>query len=182
MSRRIKTERPHHLRAFEIYCGLGDKRSFAKVAAEMSVNIHTAKLWSASFNWKRRIAEREKGRINDVRQRAIAEAQLEEETISKAVSAAKKRLLKDFLEGRLKGTLGDFIRLAEYERDLARDRGAIDPSSGSRNSPPGVVIYIPHNGRGPADDAVDVTNPLHPDYPGRKPQEGNDGSKPDEKK
>ena len=69
MSRLLKAEQPHHLRAFEFYNALGDKRSFALVAAEMGINVNTAKLWSRSFDWKRRIAERENRRVRGDRSR-----------------------------------------------------------------------------------------------------------------
>ena len=54
--KKLKTETPRHVQAFEYYFGLGDEnRSFKKVAEYFKVALSTIQQWNESFNWQRRI-------------------------------------------------------------------------------------------------------------------------------
>ena len=59
MPRLLKTEQPHHRKAFERYYALGDQRTYARLAAEIGVDVSTLKLWGRSFGWSQRIGERD---------------------------------------------------------------------------------------------------------------------------
>jgi hypothetical protein len=58
-TRLLAKERAHHARAFEHYYGLGEQRSYDRVAAEFSVAASTVKLWARSFGWQDRVKERD---------------------------------------------------------------------------------------------------------------------------
>jgi hypothetical protein len=143
------------------------------VAAEMDVNVNTAKLWSRSFGWKRRVSERDHEVIQQVRERTVSDAIAEIERNLKMIRAAKNKVMKDILEGKAKSTSGDLAKFIQLERELLRE---LDPTGSHGRDPhatPGVIIYVPDNGRsgGPGGrhpHAVDINNPLHPDY--RKPE------------
>jgi len=55
----VKKETPRHIKAFEYYYSLGDKRSIGKVARRFKVSYQGARKWGVSFNWQLRIAERD---------------------------------------------------------------------------------------------------------------------------
>jgi hypothetical protein len=59
MPRLLKTELPHHVQAFERYYALGERRTYAAIAAEMDVDVTTVKLWGRSFRWQKRIHARD---------------------------------------------------------------------------------------------------------------------------
>ena len=52
-------EQEHHKKAFEFYYGMGEGRSYKKVAEEFGASTGAVKLWGRSFRWKRRVAERD---------------------------------------------------------------------------------------------------------------------------
>ncbi len=56
-TRTLAKEQPHHEKAFEYYYGLGEKRSYNKVAKEFNVSVSTVKLWGKSLRWKERLKE-----------------------------------------------------------------------------------------------------------------------------
>lgn len=163
MSRRLKAEHPHHLRAFEFYYSLGDKRCFPVVAHEMDVDPSTIKLWARSFNWKSRIAERESAVAHQAAQQVVSDMAAEIERNLKLIRVAKMRLAKDINEGKAKGSIGDLPKLIQLERELVSQPDPADAGGGSQRGPR-VIIYIPFNGRGPSDSVVDIDNPLHPNY------------------
>ncbi len=55
-SRTLVKEQPHHEKAFEYYYGLGEKRSYEKVAKEFKVSPSTVKLLGKSLRWQERLA------------------------------------------------------------------------------------------------------------------------------
>ena len=59
MTKRIKRETIIHREAYEFYYGLGEIRSYAKVAEKFDTSVTSVNRWSQSFAWMSRIAERE---------------------------------------------------------------------------------------------------------------------------
>lgn len=55
----MKRETARHLEAFEYYYTLGDARSYQKVADKFGVTNAAVANWSRSFQWMRRVTERE---------------------------------------------------------------------------------------------------------------------------
>lgn len=56
--RQIKEETKLHIQAFEYYYSLGIVRSITKVAAKFKVCNHAVAEWSTSFQWQKRIQQR----------------------------------------------------------------------------------------------------------------------------
>jgi len=54
-----KTEQEHHRRAFEVYCSLGARRSYRRVAEQLGVSVSSVKAWARQGKWQQRLQERE---------------------------------------------------------------------------------------------------------------------------
>lgn len=90
-------EKMVHATGFEYYYNLGDKRSLAKVAQYMKVNIQTVEKWSSKFQWQKRVAERDMLRLSDDRPHSQAD-----------INKTKKAVL-DYL----KSALGAYVEYDE---------------------------------------------------------------------
>ena len=56
----INRETPLMHQAFEFYYNLGQERNCGRVAGEFHKFMRTVEMWSNSFNWVDRVAERDK--------------------------------------------------------------------------------------------------------------------------
>jgi hypothetical protein len=117
-------EQEHHKKAFEFYYGLGERRSYGKVAEEFGVSIGAVKLWGRSFGWKRRIGERDA---------EVARALADENTKDGMERAARNRKIvglalvqvaKAIAEGKVKPTISDLDRLIRLEEFLREEQKA----------------------------------------------------------
>jgi len=57
--RQLKEETKLHIQAFEYYYSLGIVRSHPKVAAKFNMSVHAVSGWAVSFQWTKRVAERD---------------------------------------------------------------------------------------------------------------------------
>lgn len=148
MSRRLKTEQPHQLKVFEQYFAMGDQRSFSKLSADTGVKLHTLRLWSSSFGWSQRIAERDSEVVRQASEKSMTDAVAQTELNLKMIRMAKMRLAKDISEGKAKGTIGDLPKLITLEREL---QSRPDPAAPSVQQPDhrGAVYILPDDGSGP---------------------------------
>lgn len=53
-------EQPRHIKAFEYYVQLGDKRSLSAVGREFEVSATSMTRWRKEFGWDKRLDERDK--------------------------------------------------------------------------------------------------------------------------
>ena len=53
-------EQPRHIKAFEYYVQLGDKRSLSAVGREFDVSATTMTRWRKEFDWDKRLTKRDK--------------------------------------------------------------------------------------------------------------------------
>ena len=82
----LKEESPRHLQAFEVYYGLGAKRTYRDAAKQLGLSASALKLMARSFAWSARIAERE----------ATVARQAADQVIQSAISdSARKRRIVD---------------------------------------------------------------------------------------
>ena len=119
-SRTLVREQPHHEKAFEYYYGLGEKRSYDKVAKEFSVSPSTVKLWGKSLRWKQRLKERDLQVAREVAGRTLADEVNHRERNLQIVHMALVQLAKAVADGHVKMALGDLdklIRLESFLRD-----------------------------------------------------------------
>ncbi len=127
-ARTLAKEQPHHERAFEYYLGLGEKRSYEKVAKEFKVAASTVKLWGKSLRWKERLKERDLQVAREVAGRTLADEVSHRERNLQIVHLALVQLAKAVADGHVKMSLGDLdklIRLESFLRDEPDSRQEI---------------------------------------------------------
>ena len=118
-TRLLAKEQPHHLRAFEHYYGLGEQRSYERVAAEFSVASSTVKLWARSFSWQDRTRNRDLEIARDVAGRTMSDEVTRRERSLQIVHLALVQLAKAIAEGDLRMTLSDLDKLIRLEAFLS---------------------------------------------------------------
>jgi hypothetical protein len=117
-TRLLAKEQPHHVRAFEHYYGLGEQRSYERVATEFSVASSTVKLWARSFGWQDRIRERDLEIARDVAGRTMSDEVTRRERSLQIVHMAIVQLAKAIAEGDMRMTLSDLDKLIRLEAFL----------------------------------------------------------------
>jgi hypothetical protein len=147
MPRRLKTEQPHQVKAFERYYALGEKRTYTRLAADLGLNVSTVKLWGRSFDWAGRIRERDAEVARQMADRTIKDGLADNERNLKIVRIALLRLAKAIADGQVKMQMGDLDRLIRLEHQLAGRPLSSDGSESERMAS-NVHIYIPDNQRG----------------------------------
>lgn len=118
-TRLLAKEQAHHIRAFEHYYGLGEQRSYERVAAEFSVASSTVKLWARSFDWQVRIRERDLDIARDVAGRTLSDQVTRRERSVQIVHLALVQLAKAIAEGEVRMTLSDLDKLIRLESFLS---------------------------------------------------------------
>jgi len=118
-ARLLAKEQPHHLRAFEHYYGMGEQRSYERVATEFSVASSTVKLWARSFGWQNRIRERDLEIARDVAGRTMSCEVARRERSLQIVHMAMVQLAKAIAEGDMRMTLSDLDKLIRLEAFLS---------------------------------------------------------------
>jgi len=114
----LTTEQEHQRKAFEVYLSLGEKRTYRSVATQLGVSASTVKLWSRSFRWTERIAERDAQVARELADRSLQSAVDETERNLKIVRVALMKLAKGIADGKVKMQLGDLDRLIRLETFL----------------------------------------------------------------
>lgn len=118
-TRLLAKEQPHHLRAFEYYYGLGEQRSYERVATELSVAPSTVKLWARSFGWRDRLRERDLEIAREVAGRTMTAEVSRRERSLQIVHLAMVQLAKAIAEGEVRMTLADLDKLIRLEAFLS---------------------------------------------------------------
>jgi len=54
-----QTETEEQKQAFELYYGLGLKRSYSTIASQTGVSLSTMKNWGKAFDWQQRVEQRD---------------------------------------------------------------------------------------------------------------------------
>lgn len=143
MPRLLRTEQEHHRLGFERYYGMGSRRSYDAVATEAGVSPATVKLWGRSFNWLTRVRERDLKLAGQIAEKSVGDHVHAVQRNLKIVRAGIIHLARDVAEGNLK-QIGELRNLIHLEEHLM----GIGEGNREGNAPaPGVVVYIPDNGR-----------------------------------
>ena len=119
-------EQEHHKKAFEFYYGMGEGRSYRKVAEEFAVSVGTVKMWGRSFGWRRRIGERDAEVARAMADRSLKDGAERTARNRKIVEMGLVQVAKAIAEGKVKATLSDLdrlIRLEEFLKDEQKAEG-----------------------------------------------------------
>jgi len=127
---RYRQENELQKQAFEMYYGLGLKRTYAVVAKEFEKSISTIKNWSRAFGWRRRIEQRNAART--LGESAHDDVVEQTERWLKLVEVAEAWTMKYLAEGRTRPTVKELISLIEAR--LALD-GMFDEKSDEKEPP-----------------------------------------------
>jgi transposase len=117
-------EQEHHKKAFEFYYGLGEGRSYKKVAREFGVSLGTVKMWGRTLGWKRRLQERDAEVARALAKRSIEEGMERAARNRKIVEMGLVQVAKAIAEGKIKVTVADLDRLIRLEEFLRDDKHA----------------------------------------------------------
>jgi len=119
-------EQEHQKKAFEFYYGMGEGRSYRKVAEEFGVSVGTVKMWGRSFGWRRRIGERDAEVARAIADRSLKDGTERTARNRKIVEMGLVQVAKAIAEGKVKATLSDLdrlIRLEEFLKDEQKAEG-----------------------------------------------------------
>lgn len=127
---KIVNESLRHLKAFEYWISLGDKRTYKSVAEEFKVSECTIFKWAHSFNWKERLEERQqeyaKKLALDSDKKLLEYRKKNIERLEATLQLYDKKLA----EGKVDVTqLPDILKVIELQAKLtgAEDHGLADP-------------------------------------------------------
>jgi len=140
MSRLLKTELPHHLQAFERYYALGERRTYAAIAAEMSVDATTVKLWGRSFRWQERIHARDLEVARKLADHTLRTNVDDRGRRRKLIDLALMKIAKAIAEDKVRYQAADLERilhLLEYWEHSSPESG-IKPNA----TPEEIVAYL----------------------------------------
>lgn len=117
MTEKLTKENDLQSRAFEMYYGLGEKRSLKAVAETIGRTERTVAGWSRSFNWVARVTQRNIENAQNKREEAINTQLTDVRTkyrviINNFMDELSKRVIKGELKVR---TIQDFERLVKLD-------------------------------------------------------------------
>jgi len=118
----LQSEQDHHVKAFEQYYALGEKRSYKRLAQELGVSRSTIKLWSRSFGWRQRVHERDAVVARKVADQAIQTHVDGQNQNRKIVQMALVRLAKAIAKGEIKMNLGDLERMIRLQETIGQEQ------------------------------------------------------------
>lgn len=137
------TEREHQQRAFELYYSLGGKRSHERVAKALRVSVASVKAWSRSFNWVKRLAERDAAVARQVADQTIRTEVDELGRNKKIVQMALIKVARAINTDKVKVQVGDLDRLIRLQTFL--DGGSVPPTLDSFNRMAAVDVILLFN-------------------------------------
>jgi len=118
MVSQLKAEQEHQKRAFEVYYAQGGQRTYAKVAAELGVSVSAVKLWSRTWTWPQRIAERDAAAARQLADQSLQSTVDELGRNKKIVQMALIKVAKAINSDKVRVQIGDLDRLIRLQSYL----------------------------------------------------------------
>ena len=126
--------------AFELYYGLGFRRSYAQVAHQVGVSLSTIKNWARAFRWQERIDQRGLPHITAHQAAGQQESDDQLNRYRQLIEAAQATTLKSMTVTSGKTTVRELIRLLAMRLDSEETALATALDSMTMAT---VVIYDP---------------------------------------
>jgi len=117
-------EQEHHKKAFEFYYGLSERRNYKMVAEEFGVSVGAVKVWGRSFEWSRRLRERDGEVAKAVAERSMKDGIERGVRNLKIIEMGLLQVAKAIAEGKVKPSVSDLDRLIRLEEFLREERKA----------------------------------------------------------
>ena len=117
-------EREHHKKAFEFYYGLGESRNYKMVAEEFGVSVGAVKMWGRSFEWSRRLRERDGEVAKAVAERSMKDGVERGVRNLKIIEMGLLQVAKAIADGKVKPSVSDLDKLIRLEEFLREERKA----------------------------------------------------------
>jgi hypothetical protein len=111
----VVKEAAHHRRAFEVFYSMGAKRSLAALAKRLNVSHASVKLWSRTFGWTQRIAERDESVAALVEKKATRSEVDRRSRNKQIVEAGIITAGRAIAEGKMTPTLSDLDRMIRLD-------------------------------------------------------------------
>ena len=121
--RTLPVEQDHHRKAFDLYASHGHGRSYEKVAEALRVSVAGVKKWGRTFDWRRRLQERELDTARQIADRTLQTTITDQERYHKIVRMAVTKLAKAIAEDRVRLQAADLDRLIRLEDYLSHTQG-----------------------------------------------------------
>lgn len=119
-------EAAHHQRAFEAFYAMGQGRSLAALASQLNVSQASVKLWSRTFGWTQRIAERDAALASAVEEKTIHVAVDRRTRNRKIIEAGIVRAARAVANGDVKPSYADLEKFIRLEDQLEAQGGPRD--------------------------------------------------------
>ena len=117
-------EQENHKKAFEFYYGLGERRNYKMVAEEFGVSVGAVKMWGRSFDWSRRLRDRDAEVASAVAERSMKDGIERGVRNLKIIEMGLLQVAKAIAEGKVKPSVADLDRLIRLEEFLREERVA----------------------------------------------------------
>lgn len=127
--KRVRKETEAQKQAFDLYYGMGEKRSLEAVAAGCGMSTRTIGEWSRRFGWKDRVVQRE---IEDAANQgsvanSVIDAKAEYRKIIRALIAG---FIKDYKAGKIRiKNIQDFERVVKLDLMLLGEVAQVEVKS-----------------------------------------------------
>jgi len=153
-SKSTHKEREHHHFAFELYLGMGFKRSYRAIATELGVSVSTIKNWARWYHWQRRIQIQQRLQTEQLAKGLGRENYDQADHHRKVIDAALGQMARSLMEGKLKSTPRYLIKLESLIQQLMRRLDGQPDQNEPVAAAPRTVIILPDNGRDPKERSV----------------------------
>lgn len=119
--RTLQREQEHHKQAFEIYFGLGTKRSYKAVANQLGLSVSAVRLMAKSFDWSGKIEKRDAAIARQAADNVIGPALANATRNRKLVELALMKVIKAINSDKVRIQVGDLDRLLRLQAFLDGD-------------------------------------------------------------
>lgn len=125
----ISKETLKHQEAFDYYYGLGESRSLQQVATKYKRSLNTIAKWSSSFNWQRRVAERDRKIALQLQRELDKQIVEDKKQYHSIIKASINVYLKNLKAGNVKiDSVKDLVALINCDIPIMEmlDKGTVD--------------------------------------------------------
>jgi hypothetical protein len=115
----VKNETVEMKQLFEIYYAMGDARSYRRLSEEQKVPESSIKRYSRSFNWSRRIEQRDLSVMDEVERRTHEAVVYGKSQYRQLIGTLTERFSTDVHNGKIRiNSVNQFVELVRLDLEL----------------------------------------------------------------